>query len=56
MLDFKFYPQDRKYSGKSGHSTDDLIVALVLSVYFARTFTPAIEKSSWVLLGPFENK
>ena len=54
MLDFKFFPQDKKYSGKSGHSTDDLVVALVLSIYFARTYTSAIENSNWFLLGPWE--
>lgn len=48
---FKFSPAERKFSGKSPNSTDDLVVAMVMSIYLARTYTPAVETSNWLSLG-----
>ncbi len=50
MRDFKFYPQEKKFSGKGQSSTDDLIVALIMSVFLARTYTSAAERSDWLSL------
>lgn len=51
MEHFKFSPVDRKFSGKSPTSTDDIVVAMVMSIYLARTYTPAVETSNWLSLG-----
>ena len=47
---FKFYPDEKKFTGKSHNSTDDLVVALIMSIYLAKTFTTAFENSSWLSL------
>nr|AJR28186.1 terminase [Soft-shell clam herpesvirus 1] len=48
MVEFKFSPEEKKFSGKSHTTTDDLIVALVMSVYMAKVFTPSVELRNWL--------
>jgi len=50
MQSFKFSPVEKKFSGKSSSSTDDLIVALIMSVFLSRTYTASAEKSDWMSL------
>lgn len=48
MQNFKFSPQEKKFSGKSSSSTDDLVVALIMSVYLARTYSVSADSSNWL--------
>jgi hypothetical protein len=50
MQDFKFCPQEKKFSGKSHSTTDDLVVALIMSVFLARTYTSVAERGDWLSL------
>ena len=50
MCAFKFSPEEKKFSGKSHNTTDDLVVALVMSVYLAKAFTSAVDSHNWFAL------
>jgi hypothetical protein len=53
MTEFKFSPQEKKFSGKSNSTTDDLVVAKVMSIYLARTYESADESDNWLSLSPW---
>ena len=48
MKEFKFCPKEKKFSGKSASTTDDLVVSLIMSIFLSRTYTAAAETSDWV--------
>lgn len=50
---FKFSPQEKKFSGKSNSTTDDLVVAKVMSIYLARTYDSAIRSENWLSVSPW---
>ena len=54
MTDFKFFPQEKKFTGKSTNSSDDLVVALVMSIFLARSYTSCVKNSSWLSMSCWE--
>ncbi len=50
MMQFKFSPVERKFSGKGTHSTDDVPDSLIGSGYFSLSHNWAVMKQNWIAL------